>query len=163
MDCKNILQQDEECKYQITINRQGFLMSRDPFSVTLHYGMLGKSLKIDKSQMANNERDEWYFMFPTDDMVGRVVAECRFDVPDTDYPDGYRTEVDLQYLCFVATTPLPNGICVPGEKCKDETVHYERTELSDIAELYVYLTDRRGNKFVTSDGEYLLALKKEMR
>ena len=161
MDAKNIVQQGEEVKYKITINRQGFIQNEDNFRVKLTWGMMNKEIVIDKSQMISNEADEWFFMFDTKDMVGRVKAECSFDVPDSDYPDGYRTEVDRQCLLVVITHPLPARICVPIGDGKDHTVVYERTEESDVAELYAYLTDRFGRQLVTADNENIMVLKRE--
>lgn len=161
MDSKNIIQQGEEVKYQITINRIGFLMNEDNFRVRLTWGMLGKELIINKDQMIANEADEWFFMFSTEDMVGRVKAECQFDVPDSDYEDGFRTEVDIQCLCVVITHPLPARICVPVGGGDDRTVVYERTDESDVAELYATLYDRTGTQIVTADNENIMVLKRE--
>ena len=160
-ELSNIIQQGEEVKYKITITHPNFIMNEDNFRVKLPWGMLNKQMVITKSQMISNENDDWYFMFPTDDMIGRVKAECSFDVPDSDYADGFRTEVDRQYLCFVTTDPMP-CICLPLKKSKDNTVVYERTENSDVAELYSIMTDKFGRQLTTSDGETLAVLKELM-
>ena len=132
----------------------------DSFSTALPSKYIVEDYFITKDQMISNENDEWYFTFATDGMVGLVTAECQFDVPDRDYPDRFRTEVDRQYICFVATDPFPNCICMPARKCQDTTVVYERTEESDVAELYAYLSDRLGRRLMTIDEEYILVLKK---
>lgn len=158
-ELSKIVEQGEEVKYKITISRQGFNMNEDDFQVRLKYGMMNKELLITKEDMVSSENDEWYFMFSTAGMVGRVKAECSFFVPDTDYADGYRTEVDLQTICIVITHPLPARICVPiGQG--DGTVTYERTEESDVAELYAYLTDNRGAYLLTADNERLMVFKR---
>jgi len=162
MDSKNIVQQGEEVKYKITINHQNFVMSVDNFYVRLTWGMLKKQMVIRKNQMISNAMDEWFFMFPTDEMVGRVTVECFMDVPDNDFHDKFRTEVDRQYLCFVATNPFPNCVCVPAPKPLDNTVVYERTEESDVEELYMYLQDRLGRNLLTSDEENIIVLKHEI-
>lgn len=155
----NIIEQGEEVKYKVTISHQGFNMNQNDFQIRLKYGMLGKSLLITKDEMISNSRDEWYFMFSTDEMVGRIKAECTLFIPDTDYADGFRTEVDLQTLCTVITHPLPARICIPSGE-GDGVVTYERTEESDVAELYAYLTAANGARLLTADGEYLMALKR---
>lgn len=162
MALTRIVQEGEEVKFQITITQQGFNMNEDNFRVKLTYGMLSKELIITKEQMISNDLDEWFFMFDTTGMVGHIKAECSFDVPDSDYPDGFRTEVDRQFILVVISHPLPARICVPVGDTQDHTVIYERTEQSDIAELYAYLTDRRGAHILTSDGEKLLVLKKNI-
>lgn len=162
MALTRIVQEGEEVKFQITITQQGFNMNEDNFRVKLTYGMLSKELIITKEQMISNDLDEWFFMFDTTGMVGRIKAECSFDVPDSDYPDGFRTEVDRQCILVVISHPLPARICVPVGDTQDHTVIYERTEQSDIAELYAYLTDRRGAHLLTSDGEKILVLKKNI-
>lgn len=161
MALSRIVQQGEEVKFQITINHQNFIMNEDNFRVKLTWSMLNKELVITKDQMISNENDEWFFMFPTDKMLGRVKAECSFDVPDTDYPDGFRTEVDRQCILVVITHPLPARICVPIEDGQDHTVVYNRTEESDVAELYAYLTDRNGAHVITADNEKIMVLKRE--
>lgn len=155
----NIVEQGEDVKYKITISQQGFVQNDDNFQVTLKWGMLGKELTITKDEMISDSDDNWYFMFSTADMVGRVKALCSYDVPDGDYPEGYRTETDLQCICVVITHPLPARICVPsGETTTPVT--YERTEESDVAELYSELVDSRGAVLVTSDNEELFVLKR---
>lgn len=158
--CKNIVQQGEMVKFKITINQQGFVQNEDDFRVRLTYGMLRKEMVIEKKDMISNSNDEWFFMFPTDDMVGLVMASCEFDVPDGDYKHGYRREVDRQYILAVITHPFPARVCVPSPS-DNHVVTYERTEESDVAELYMYLQDRSGRNFKTSDDMYLLVLKKE--
>ena len=162
MALSRIVQEGEKVKFQITITQQGFNMIQDNFRVKLTYGMLNQSVLITKEQMISNELDEWYFMFDTTGMVGCVVAECSFDVPDSDYFDGIRREVDRQCILVVIGHPLPASVCVPIVNPEDHTVVYERTDQSDMAELYAFLTDRRGNHLLTSDNEKILVLKKKI-
>lgn len=158
MDSKNIMQQGEEAKYQITITRQNFIMANDNFQVKLSWGMMGKTKTILKSDMLSNDDGNWFFTFDTSDMLGRVTAECSFDIPDEDYSDGYRTEINRQFLCFIVGHPLPARICIPGAP-STQTVIYERTEVSDVEEMYDYLTDSRGRIFKTADNELICVLK----
>ena len=158
MDCKNIIMQGEEAKYAMRIDAQGFNMETDDFNVTLSWGMMGRSLVIEKSQMTFSIDGYYYFVFDTSEMTGRVVAKCTYGVPDIDCPDGIRTEVDEQLLCFVATTPLPRFACVPAPGCEHK-VTYERSDQSDVASDYQYLSTTEGDRLITADTEYILVLK----
>lgn len=160
MDTKKIVQQGEEKKCKITITRTGFVMNDDDFKVKLMWGLMGQSMTITKDQMFSNDRDEWFFIFDTSPMIGPVTAECTYYVPDGDYPDGLRTEVNRQFLCFVVTSPLPKFICCPALPSTTGTVSYEFTDESDVAELYAYLLDSQGRNLVTAENERLMVLKK---
>lgn len=158
MDCKNIIMQGEEAKYAMRIDTQGFNIETDDFNVMLSWGMMGRSLVIEKSQMTFSIDGYCYFVFDTSEMTGRVVAKCTYGVPDIDCPDGIRTEVDEQLLCFVASTPLPRFACVPAPGCEHK-VTYERSDQSDVASDYQYLSTVEGDRLITADTEYILVLK----
>ena len=158
MDCKNIIMQGEEAKYAMRIDAQGFNMETDDFNVMLSWGLMGRSLVIEKSQMTFSIDGYYYFVFDTSEMTGRVVAKCTYGVPDIDCPDGIRTEVDEQLLCFVASTPLPRFACVPAPGCEHK-VTYERSDQSDVASDYQYLSTTEGDRLITADTEYILVLK----
>ena len=160
MDTKKIVQQGEEKKVQITITRTGFVMNDDDFKVKLSWGLMGQSMTITKDQMFSNDSDEWFFVFDSSPMIGPITAECTYYVPDSDYPDGLRTEVNRQFLCFVVTSPLPKFICCPALPESTGTVSYEFTDESDVAELYSYLLDSQGRNLVTAENEYFMVLKK---
>ena len=160
MDTKKIVQQGEEKKVQITITRTGFVMNDDDFKVKLSWGLMGQSMTITKDQMFSNDSDEWFFVFDSSPMIGPITAECTYYVPDSDYPDGLRTEVNRQFLCFVVTSPLPKFICCPALPESTGTVSYEFTDESDIAQLYAYLLDSQGRNLVTAENEYFMVLKK---
>lgn len=160
MNEKKIVQQGGEQKCHITITRTGFSMNDDNFEVKLSWGLAGQSLTITKDKMFSNDSDEWFFIFDTSPMIGPVTAECTYYVPDGDYPDGLRTVVDRQYLCFVVSNPLPKFICCPAITPATGTVSYEFTDDSDVAELYSYLLDSQGRNLVTAENERLMVLKK---
>lgn len=156
MDKTRILQQGEEAKFYIDID--GFDMDGRVFRVELIYGYRRHVMTITKEQMAKSTRDRWYFVFDTEDMLGKVVARCVWSVYDEDFPENSREEVDEQYLCFVASVPCPQMIPCPA--CtQDRVVTYERTTESTLAELYKYLCDKDGNRIVSSDDCYMLVLK----
>ena len=79
-------------------------------------------------------------------------------MPDGDYPDGLRTEVDRQYHCFVVSSPLPKFICCPALPVSTGTVSYEFTDESDVAKSYIYLVDSEDRNLVTCDNEKLMVL-----
>ena len=158
MDCTNILMQGDEAKYQVRIEAEGFNMETDDFEIELLWGMLGRKVTIKKSDTIFSV-DGYFFVFNTDDMVGRVTARCTYHIPDIDCPDGLRTEVDEQLLCFVCTDPLPQFACVPGPSQCEHKVTYERSEQSDVASDYQYLATTEGDRLITADTEYILVLK----
>lgn len=156
MDKTRILQRGEEAKFYIDI--EGFDMDGRDFRVELIYGYRRHVMTITKEQMAKSTRNRWYFVFDTEDMLGKVTARCVWSVYDEDFPEYSREEVDEQYLCFVASTPCPQMIPCPA--CTiDRTVTYERTTESTLAELYKYLCDKDGNRIVSSDDCNILVLK----
>ena len=65
MNVKNIIQQGEDAKYNIRIEREGFSMQDNDFRLTLKWGMQEKQLVIKKSQMMDLEAGNWLFIFPT--------------------------------------------------------------------------------------------------
>ena len=158
MDCKNILQQGDEAKYAMRIEDDRFSMESDDFHVELSWGMRDRKLLIPKSEMIFSIDGYYYFIFDSSDMTGRVTARCTYWVPDIDCPDGMRTEVDEQLLCFIATTPLPKFACVPAPSCEHK-VTYERSDQSDVASDYQYLASTENDRFITADTQYILVLK----
>ena len=157
MDKTRILQQGEEAKFQVAI--KDFDMDENDFKVELVYGYRRTTVEIDKSQMVRSANGKYFFTFDTDGMVGRVTAVCTWQVPDTDYADGYRQETDEQYLCFVASVPCPQFISCPQCGANDYPVTYTRTEQSSIADEYTYLACADYDRILTSDNEIILVLK----
>ena len=156
---KNIIQQGEMAKYQVIIEHEDFSMTENDFRLLLTWGMRGDSLTISKADMLENDNGQFYFTFATKDMVGKVQVECQYDVPDDDYEDGYRTEVERQPLCFVNTSSkLPSG-CDCG--LYDGThVTYVRQTRGGLKTLYVILRDFSGNILRDMNGSILRALKR---
>ena len=137
---KDIIQQGETVKYIVTSRNPNFNIEDDDFRVELIYGMMGKNLVIQKSEMAPSPGSEYIMQFSTKDMVGKVVARTVFYVHDADInPDGEREEVDEQVICFVVTTPCPPVLKCPKFSSEDHDIHFERTEEPDIAAMYLRL------------------------
>ncbi|MBR2775773.1 MAG: hypothetical protein IKD75_01480 [Prevotella sp.] len=154
MKANDIIQQGTDAKYAISIS--GFNMAADAFDVTLSWGMSGGMTAIRKQDMIQGADGRWYFKFPTSGIIGFVTAECRYNVPDSDYAGGIRMECDRQTLCFVAVTPNPHLLCCPPDA--GGAVTYERTMDGNIGD-YDLLTDRNGLLLRTADGKYLAVLK----
>lgn len=159
MDKTRILQQGEEAKFQIDI--KDFDMDANDFGVTLIYGYRRNVVVISKSNMIKGVDGKWYFMFGTDNMVGRVEIKCVWQIPDSDYPDGLRQEENLQYLCFVASTPYANLITCPNPD-NSQPVIYKRSEQSGVADKYEYLLTSQGDILISVDGDILLVLKEQI-
>ena len=156
---KNIIQQGEMAKYQVIIEHEDFSMTENDFRLILTWGMRGDSLTISKADMLENDNGQFYFTFNTKDMVGKVQVECQYDVPDDDYEDGYRTEVERQPLCFVNTSAkLPCG-CDCG-LYDGNHVTYVRQTRGGLKTLYVILRDFSGNILRDMNGSILRALKR---
>ena len=160
INSRNIIQQGQEAKYRIMIDREGFSQHENDFEVCLQWGMKGQELTIPKSEMMENERNEFFFVFPTKDMVGVVTARCTYYVPDLDYADGTREEVEQQPLCFVNT-----GVALPrmmgdGGIYDGQHVSYERQSQSNIKSIYETLRDVTGAILRDANGLLMRALKK---
>jgi hypothetical protein len=158
MDNKFIIQQGERAKYFVKSNKWNFNFEENGFRLEIIYGMTGQKIVIPKSefQYLNNR---WVFSFPTDDIVGQVKARLVMELFDPDCPDDTREEVDEQYIAFVVTMPCPKFF--KSKKCcqQDSDIVYERTEASDIAELYTRLADKDGHRFRNSEGGYMFVLR----
>ena len=93
-----------EKKYLITIESSGFSMETDDFEVVLKRG--ANTLTIKKADMIVEPytvteggeevtKYHYYIVFDTAVLGPGVVSMTVYAyVPDTDYPDGLRTEVD---------------------------------------------------------------------
>lgn len=155
MDNTRIIQQGEVVKFQVQI--ADFDMESNNFRVELIYGYRRTMVTIEKEQMIENG-GQYYIIFDTEDMVGRVTARCVWFVPDTDAQGSEREKTDEQYLCVVVDTPCPQFLTCPA--CTEEhPVTYTRTDQSDIAEKYQRLADRYDRPLLTVDDEYIFVLK----
>lgn len=157
MDAKNIINQGERAKYFIRSDKLNFNFEENDYYLEIIYGMSGRKITIEKSDFLylNNR---WLFSFPTQGIIGPIKARLAMEIIDEDCPDGVREEVDEQYIGFVVTSPCPQFLRCPA--CS--TVHdivYERTERSDIAELYARLADKDGKRFITDEDEFLYVLR----
>lgn len=89
-----------EVKYLVEIQADGFDMARDDFNITLKLGSKSKTFEksdlVDDIEMVDGQQKHtFYLVFDSAEFgAGTLVAIIRAYVPDTDYPDNIRTEVD---------------------------------------------------------------------
>lgn len=106
---KNIIQQGSVAKWHISIDRVGFDMDSDDFSVTLSCGIYPvKEQVVTKSQMGQDD-DGYYFTFDSLSVLGKITATCEYSVTDTDGRE--RKIVDRQIIGFVVNHACPQFQC----------------------------------------------------
>ena len=150
MEGKNIMQQGEEGKFLVAISHEGFDINRDDFAIKLSWGLSDKKMMIKKEDMTEGDFGTYLFMFDTVGMIGAVTAECIYYIPDDNFPDGLRTEVDRQVLAFVVSTANPKFVACPGDTSEHD-VTYTRVN-SSVVVTYSKLLTKNGEPLVTSDG-----------
>ena len=97
---KDKIFQGTEVKYLVEITASGFSMHDDDFNITLRRG--NKERTFQKNELIEEmvivegqEKYNYYLCFDTAEFgTGVIVCIVRAFVPDTDFPDGLRTEVD---------------------------------------------------------------------
>lgn len=98
-----------EKKERIEIIGEGFSMVTDDFDIILRRGkvekVFHKSDIIHKTYVEDGEeKHEFILCYDTQDFgVGPLTCIVKAYVPDTDFPDGIRTEIDKFQL-----TPIEN-------------------------------------------------------
>lgn len=81
-----------ELKFKIDIEAEGFSMENDDFNVVIQRRNVKKTFQ--KSDLVNDGEGNYYVCFDTAEFgVGTISAVVTAYVPDTDFPDGLRTEV----------------------------------------------------------------------
>lgn len=149
MDAKNIIPEGTLAKYKIDIKDEDFDIDRDDFTVTLNYGLQGKSITIPKDECIV-AAEGCFFSFDTSDIIGQVMANCSYHVGDYD-TGGDRMVVDKQMLCFVSPVPCPRFLACPMCGEEEHLVEYTRIMESDATATYELLCDKYGTAFVTRD------------
>lgn len=168
---ENIIQQGELLKYIVTSQDYNFDMEVDDFTVEIIYGYRQDKIVIPKSDFLYGTQGEFVMQFPTNDMIGKVIARMIWQQHDTDCDHGVRPNVDEQVIAFVVATPYPTLLNCPKSSNAGHFVRYERTETPDIAEMYLRLvateivTPEHGEPYtiyrplITRNDEYLYALR----
>ena len=91
-----------ELKFSLNIEAEGFDMLEDDFKVIIKN--MQKSVEIDKGEMILTQNDEFLFTLPTETLgTGDYYLITTAYVPDSDFQDGLRTEVQKQLLCVVTS------------------------------------------------------------
>jgi hypothetical protein len=147
-----IIRRGTEAKVLIDIKQ--VTMDDIDFKVELIYGYRRNIITIAKSDMQQDTKGGWFFMFDTTDIIGVVTARCTWMLNDTDCEDGERTKVDDQPLCFVADAACTKLFSCPCAK-DESAVQYTFTDESDLASGYLRLCDCDGHPLATDDDYYL--------
>jgi hypothetical protein len=147
-----IIRRGTEAKVLIDIKQ--VTMDDIDFKVELIYGYRRNIITIAKSDMQQDTKGGWFFMFDTTDIIGVVTARCTWMLNDTDCEDGERTKTDDQPLCFVADAACTKLFSCPCAK-DESAVKYTFTDESDIASEYLRLCDCDGHPLAADDDYYL--------
>lgn len=91
MELNNKTYVGTEMKYKVTISATGFNINNDDWNIEVFRGKTSR--KFTKEECIHG-LDGWYLCFDTTDFgPGLYYAILTAYVPDSDFPDGYRTEV----------------------------------------------------------------------
>ncbi len=89
-----------ELKFKVKITAEEFSMDDDDFKIVLVNGT--KKLEFDKKDLIHTSDGKWLVCFDSNDMgVGEVWMISYAYIPDSDFPDGFRTEVNKTRLCII--------------------------------------------------------------
>lgn len=149
-----ILRRGTEAKCYVDI--KNVTMEDIDFKVELIYGYRRTTIEIEKSKMSQDTHGKWFFVFNTAGIIGLLTARCMWYLKDTDCPDGERSKVDEQPLCFVADATCTKLFSCPCQS-ENQPVTYTFTDDSDIASEFVRLCDCDGHPLAASDDLYLYA------
>jgi len=99
---RRTIYQGTELKFTLDIQSEGFSMADDDFKVVIKNTK--KSVTIPKSDMILDENENYLFTVDTGFMgTGEYWITTIAYVPDDDFDDGLRTEVQKQLLCVVTS------------------------------------------------------------
>ena len=91
-----------ELKFSLNIEAEGFDMLEDDFKVIINN--MQKSVEIEKGEMILTQNDEFLFTLPTETLgTGDYYLTTVAQVPDADFDDGFRQEVQKTFLCKVTS------------------------------------------------------------
>ena len=90
----------EELKYRIDIQADGFSMDTDDFEIELSCGSKRKTLK-NADVLMDLEGNRYITIDTSEFKRGDLYATTYAYVPDSDFPDGKRTEIDKQRLTTI--------------------------------------------------------------
>jgi hypothetical protein len=89
-----------DLKFKIDISGAGFDMHDDDFYIELQQGT--QRVKIAKDELVEDENSNYYLLLDTTSLgFGLVKMAVTAFVPDADFPDGMRREVNVIGLCNI--------------------------------------------------------------
>lgn len=94
--------QSSDLKFLITINSEGFDMDRDDYTIVLKRG--NKEITFSKSQIVVDGTNHYLCVENTKVLelgTGDVYIVVYAEVPDSDFEDNMRSEVDKKFLCHI--------------------------------------------------------------
>lgn len=94
--------QGGDLKFLVEITAEGFDITRDDYRIVLKRG--NKEIEVAKSAIVENEGE--YFLCLEKEVIaelgtGDIYVVTYAEVPDSDFSDAFRTEVDKQLLCTI--------------------------------------------------------------
>lgn len=93
----NVVYLGTELKFVVTITAGGFDMDQDDFNVVFKNTTNGNTIELAKSDLVN-DGEFYYALVNTEDLgTGYVNVVTTAYVPDADFDDGKRTEVNVIY------------------------------------------------------------------
>ena len=91
----------EELKFAVKLTAQGFSMDDNNFEFVLSCGKT--EITVPKGDVLRDIQGNYYLAIDTSvfKKPGDLYATAYAYVPDEDFPDGYRTEIDRQKLILL--------------------------------------------------------------
>lgn len=86
-----------ELKFQVLIEAGGFSMEDDDYEIVISCG--NKSIPLTQDDVRIDDQGNYFIVIDTTEFKkGDVYATTYAHVPDSDFPDGKRTEIDRKKL-----------------------------------------------------------------
>lgn len=94
--------QGADLKFLVEITAEGFDITRDDYTIVLKRG--AKEVVVDRSAIVESE-GEYFLCLEKETLAelgtGDIYVVTYAEVPDSDFSDSFRTEVDKQLLCTI--------------------------------------------------------------
>ena len=161
MDRNYIIQQGDKSKYQILIDYEDFEQDEHDFFVVLTWGIPSQHVIIRKEDMIVNEDAQWFVVFDSSEMLGRLMAECHYFIPDSDVDGGVREAIDRQYIGYVVTNGCPKFSCKKICSTGSQHVFYRRVFGNDVNTSWLNLRTSSKEPIRDSEGNQLRVHKEE--
>ena len=162
MDNSFIIQRGDTAKYQLTIEHEDFDQNTGEFFVILPWGMKRESLTIQHSAMIQDEDGNWFVIFDSSAMLGKVTAETHYIVEDGDMPDDEREIINRKIIGLVTESPCPRLAGCSCEADSDTGVTWKRVYRSDVGTLYMGLRTCDQEPILDSQGNQLRVRKSNL-